>query len=430
MFLIAYAMNEWVAPASVDLSTRTFYQIIYHTDALPVEPQFFRKDPDTGNTFYVAQVAPDNKTMMDVQIFKPAKYGPWNETLQAKTASVQGSSLVLHDVIDTRYNNDGFLTNQQHVKSVSIGLPLGETASQFVSQVNNDPWTMSSKSLRTQVNALQSQGIGGTAMGNLQINLADKLAWPFACFIGVLVALPLALRFGKRGRTLGIALAIIAFFVYYLMVSAASAFGRNGALNPFVAAWLPNVIMGTAGTVLFGWKSADVCASHLQRVVHRHARVAARMLRRRTCRPAAHASDEQRRSKFALTLFNTQSCAQHYTDDDARASWRRPRAEPRADDNPGPPVRRPGPPNMPPAAAATAPYTVNPTPHPLPGTYAGRDAAAGSRRDAAARPSSTEPVFLVRGGETPPPIPPAGQATPRRRPSRPARRRSRPDTSP
>jgi len=250
MFLIAYGMNEWVAPVSVDLSTRTFYQIIYHTDALPVEPQFFRKDPDTGNTFYVGQVAPDNKTMMDVQIFKPAKYGPWNETLQAKTASVQGSTLMLHDVVDTRYNYDGFLTNQQHVNKVSIGLPMGETASQFVSQVNNDPWTMSSKSLRTQVNALQAQGIGGTAMGMLQINLADKLAWPFSCIIGVLVAVPLALRFGKRGRMLGIALSIIAFFVYYLMVSAASAFGRNGAINPYLAAWLPNILMGTAGTVL------------------------------------------------------------------------------------------------------------------------------------------------------------------------------------
>jgi lipopolysaccharide export system permease protein len=250
MFLVSYSMNEWVAPASVDLSTRTFYQIIYHTDSLPVEPQFFRKDSDTGNTFYVGQVAPDNKTMLDVQIFKPAKYGPWNETLQARTADVAGSSLVLHDVIDTRYNNDGFLTNQQRVKSVTVGLPLGETAAQFVSVANNDPWTMNSKSLRMQVNALQAQGIGGTALGNLQINLADKLAWPFACFIGVIVALPLALRFGKRGRALGAALAIIAFFVYYLISAVGSAFGRNGAINPFLAAWLPNIIMGAAGAVL------------------------------------------------------------------------------------------------------------------------------------------------------------------------------------
>ncbi len=250
MFLLAYLMNEWVAPASVDLSTRTFYQIIYHTDALPVEPQFFRKDPDTGNTFYVGQVASDNKTMLDVQIFKPAKYGPWNETLQARSADVNGSELILHDVIDTRYNNDGFLTNQQKVKSVSIGLPLGETAAQFVSVANNDPWTMNSKSLRMQVNSLQAQGIGGTALGNLQINLADKVAWPFACFIGVLLALPLALRFGKRGRALGAALAIIAFFAYYVISTACSAFGRNGAINPFVAAWLPNVIMGIVGATL------------------------------------------------------------------------------------------------------------------------------------------------------------------------------------
>jgi lipopolysaccharide export LptBFGC system permease protein LptF len=109
---------------------------------------------------------------------------------------------------------------------------------------------MSSKSLRVQVNALQQQGIGGTALGNLQINLANKLAWPFACIISILLALPLALRFGKRGRTLGIALAIILFFVYYLMISAAAAFGRNGAINPFFAAWLPNIIMGSAGAVL------------------------------------------------------------------------------------------------------------------------------------------------------------------------------------
>ncbi len=250
MFLVCYATNEWVEPPSVELSTRTFYQIIYHTASLPVEPQFFRKDQDTGNVFYVSQVAPDNHTMIGVQIFKPAKYGPWNETLQARTASVNGSTLVLHDVIDTRFNNDGYMTSQQKVKNVTIGLPLGETASQFVSNVNNDPWTMSSKSLKTQVNALQSQGIGGTALGTLQVNLANKLAWPFACFIGVVLAVPVALRFGKRGRTLGIALAIILFFVYYLMTSAAAAFGRNGAINPFIAAWVPNVIMGVTGTVL------------------------------------------------------------------------------------------------------------------------------------------------------------------------------------
>jgi lipopolysaccharide export system permease protein len=250
MFAVAYATNEYVAPSSVDISTRTFYQIIYHTDALPVEPQFFRKDPDTGNVFYVSQVAPDNKTMIGVMVFKPSRFNDWTETLQAKTATVQNGSLVLHDVIDTRYNDKGYVNGQQHVKDVTIGLPMGETAAQFMSSTTQDAYTMSSKQLAAQVRGLQMQGVGGTALGNLEITLAEKLAWPFACFIGMLLSVPLALRFGKRGRMLGTALAIVAFFIYYLMTSAANAFGRNAEINPYVAAWIPNIVMGISGLVL------------------------------------------------------------------------------------------------------------------------------------------------------------------------------------
>ena len=250
MFLISYAINEHVAPASVEISTRTFYQILYHTDSLPVEPQFFRKDPDNGNVFYVNQVLPDNKTMEGVQVFKLGRYGVFAETLQAKTATVVNRQLALHDVIDTRYNTDGFMTSQQRVKEVLIGLPLAETAAQFMSSQNSDPWAMSSKNLSAQVRALQAQGIGGSALGSLEIGLANKFAWPFSSFIGIVLAVPLALRFGKRGQMLGIAMAILAFFVYFLMTSASAALGRNEQINPFLAAWLPNIIMGSTGLIL------------------------------------------------------------------------------------------------------------------------------------------------------------------------------------
>jgi lipopolysaccharide export system permease protein len=188
--------------------------------------------------------------MQGVQVFKLGRYGVFVETLQAKTASVESTQLALHDVIDTRYNTDGMMTSQQHVKDILIGLPLAETAAQFMSTQNSDPWAMSSKNLSAQVKALQQQGIGGSALGSLQVNLANKLAWPFASFIGVVLAIPLAMRFGKRGRTLGVAMAILAFFVYFLMTSAAAALGRNGKIDPVLAAWLPNIIMGATGLIL------------------------------------------------------------------------------------------------------------------------------------------------------------------------------------
>jgi lipopolysaccharide export system permease protein len=250
VFAMTWAMNEYVAPKSVDLSTRTFYQIIYHTAALPVEPQFFRKDPDTGNVFFVNQVLPDGKTMAGVQIFKPGRSGYWNETIQAKTANVEGATLVLTDAVMTFYNAQGYETSQTTTPEFRIGLPLAETAAQFMSSANSDAWTMNSKQLSSQVNALRSQGVGGEALGNLEVNLANKLAFPFSAVISVLIALPMAIRFGKKGRAMGMALAIVAFFIYYVMAQAAAAFGTTGRMNPYLAAWLPNIVFGIAGLVL------------------------------------------------------------------------------------------------------------------------------------------------------------------------------------
>lgn len=250
VFLSTWAMNEYIAPKSVDLSTRTFYQIIYHTASLPIEPQVFRKDPDTGNEFYVNNVAPDGHTMQGVQIFKPGHTGYWNETIQASTAHVEGATLVLTNAILTFYNAQGYETSQTTTPEFRIGLPLGESAAQFLSTTNSDAYTMNSKQLSAQVSALKAQGVGGEALGNLELNLADKFAFPFAAVVSVLIALPMAIRFGKKGRAMGMAMAIVAFFVYYVMIEAAAAFGSTGRMNPYIAAWLPNVIFGAAGLAL------------------------------------------------------------------------------------------------------------------------------------------------------------------------------------
>ena len=250
VFLSTWAMNEYVAPKSVDLSTRTFYQIVYHTASLPIEPQMFRKDPDTGNEFFVSNVAPDGHTMEGVQIFKPGRNGYWNETIQAKTAHVEGATLVLTGAIVTFYNAEGYVTSQTRTDQFRIGLPLGESAAQFLSSANSDAYTMNSKQLSAQVNALKAQGVGGEALGNLELNLADKFAFPFAAVVSVLIALPMAIKFGKKGRAMGMAMAILAFFVYYVMIEAGAAFGSTGRMNPYLAAWLPNAIFGSAGLTL------------------------------------------------------------------------------------------------------------------------------------------------------------------------------------
>jgi len=257
MFGLSYYVNETIAPVTTDLSTRSFYQIVYHTQELPIVPGFFRKDDSTGNVFYVGNISDDKKTLTNVMIFQNATTSPYKTVVNAQTATVNGSILHLVKARVTQFKPSGEVNGDAVQKTLDIGLPLGESIDQFVNSTTNDPYAVNSKTLKSQINAMQATGQGGQSLDVLKITLAQRLSFPFASFIAVVLSLPLAAQLGKKGknlgRALGVALAIVLFFIYYLMMSAFSALGKNEAMNPYLAAWAPNIIMGTAGALMF-WR--------------------------------------------------------------------------------------------------------------------------------------------------------------------------------
>ena len=257
VFGLSYYVNETVAPITTDLSTRSFYQIVYHTQELPIVPGFFRKDDATGNVFYVGNISDDKKTLTNVMIFQNATTSPYKTVVNAQTATVVGSTLHLVKARVTQFKPSGEVNGDAVQKTMDIGLPLGETIDQFVNSTTNDPYSVNSKQLKSQIYAMQATGQGGQSLDVLKITLAQRLAFPFACFIAVVLSLPLAAQIGRKGKNLGpalgVALAILLFFVYYLMMSAFSALGKNEAMNPYLAAWAPNIIMGAAGAIMF-WR--------------------------------------------------------------------------------------------------------------------------------------------------------------------------------
>jgi lipopolysaccharide export system permease protein len=256
MFLFTYWVNDTLAPRSVELSTRTFYQIIYNTSSLPVVPQFFRKDPNTQEVFYVGNVEADQRTMDTVMIFSPATNSSFRQVINAEHAFLDGRDLVLQTARIVRFKPNGALDSAiVATDPIRVPLPMQESSDTFLSSGDEtDPYMMSSDKLKTQINAMQSTGQGGTALTKLKINLADRLSFPFSSFIAIVIALPLAILFGRKGRQLGYALAILVFFVYYLIMSASEALGSGGVIAPFVAAWMPNLIAGLAGALLF-WRT-------------------------------------------------------------------------------------------------------------------------------------------------------------------------------
>ncbi len=89
--------------------------------------------------------------------------------------------------------------------------------------------------------------MSGYKAGRYEVDLHNKLAFPLSSLLMVLIAAPLSIqkvRSGGFGK--GIAFAVLIAFVYWAFMSVGTALGRSGALPPFEAAWLANVIFAAA----------------------------------------------------------------------------------------------------------------------------------------------------------------------------------------
>ncbi len=83
------------------------------------------------------------------------------------------------------------------------------------------------------------------------IELFDKLALPITTIVLVLVGVPLAITPPRVRYNRGFLFSIFIIFAYYLIRALSISFGEAGAIHPFVAAWMPNIILTILGSALY-----------------------------------------------------------------------------------------------------------------------------------------------------------------------------------
>ncbi len=111
-----------------------------------------------------------------------------------------------------------------------------------------DVSSMNIKQLYDYIGRFTGSGAVKT-VNNLEVDLHQKIAFPFRTFIIVLAGLPFALMTGRRkAQTFtAIGIAVIIGFLYYVLDAVGLALGKGGALMPFAAAWLAPSVFLAAG---------------------------------------------------------------------------------------------------------------------------------------------------------------------------------------
>ena len=101
--------------------------------------------------------------------------------------------------------------------------------------------------LRRQIALLINTGQNAT---KLEVDYQFKMALPFLCLAFAICAPPLALRFARAGSFMGIFLSIVMVFVAWNTLLLTKAFGASGHLDPFLAAWAPDILFAGIGIYL------------------------------------------------------------------------------------------------------------------------------------------------------------------------------------
>ena len=106
------------------------------------------------------------------------------------------------------------------------------------------PEEMNYFNLRNYIKTIRAKG--GDASEWL-VDLYLKISFPFVSFVIVFFGAPMVAGSTKRGKAASFGIALVICFIYYTLINACQILGRNGSLQPIVAAWFPNGLFFTVG---------------------------------------------------------------------------------------------------------------------------------------------------------------------------------------
>lgn len=133
-----------------------------------------------------------------------------------------------------------------------VELPLMDISPRQVGAVEKDDRSLTLGELRQA--AAEARTKGEPAAGYL-VEIHKKYAFPLACLVFGLLALPLGISSHRRTRSTGFVLAIGVIVVYYALVENGEKFAEEGVLEPWLGLWSGNLVLGAAALVLL-WKRA------------------------------------------------------------------------------------------------------------------------------------------------------------------------------
>ncbi len=195
--------------------------------------------PD-GTTLLAKRFDTRNSTLEEVTV---QSFGPDlkpSTRVDAATGTWEGGRWVLHDGRVRRFT----ATTESTDAFESFELPYADPTPQELATRLLKPEELGYADLRAHIARLRASG---TDPGDLPVQLALKLSFPFVVFIMTLLGAPIAAGARRGGFALAFTGALAISFLYYGVLQVGSVLGRQGMLPPTLSAWVANILFAGIG---------------------------------------------------------------------------------------------------------------------------------------------------------------------------------------
>lgn len=107
-------------------------------------------------------------------------------------------------------------------------------------QQDRSPQELTPNQLLERIREIEARGMGNTR--DLRVELYLKSSFPFCVFIFAILGATMGISNSRSGGFMGFGIALVLTFLYYVVMSLSASLGKSGMVDPFVAAWLHNVL--------------------------------------------------------------------------------------------------------------------------------------------------------------------------------------------
>jgi LPS export ABC transporter permease LptG/LPS export ABC transporter permease LptF len=87
-----------------------------------------------------------------------------------------------------------------------------------------------------------------------RMEIHKKFSIPVACLVFGLIGLALGASNRRDGKLASFVIGVAVIFIYYVLLWLGTAMAKGQMVPPWLAVWLPNIVLGAIGGLLFAWR--------------------------------------------------------------------------------------------------------------------------------------------------------------------------------